>query len=260
VTALAARRRHPLAGGILVLLGLIVTGVLYALVVPAPAGAAGVTSDDIAAGRALFLANCSTCHGANAEGRVNAPSLIGVGAAAVDFQVGTGRMPLAASGPQAPRTPVKLTTQQVTQLAAYVASLAPGPAVPAGEDVDAGKGDPAHGGKLFITNCAMCHNSAGKGGELTYGKYAPSVDDTPGRYVYEAMVSGPQSMPVFTDATISKADKRDIIAYLATIRSAPAPGGWNLGGLGPVSEGLIGWLVGLGLLVGCAVWLGAKSP
>ena len=124
MSALAARRRHPLATAVLVFLGLLVTGLLYAAVAPGQASAAASTSQDVLAGRSLFRANCTTCHGLNAEGRSNAPSLIGVGAAAVDFQVGTGRMPLAASGPQAPRTPVKLTTQQVTQLAAYVASPA----------------------------------------------------------------------------------------------------------------------------------------
>ena len=258
MTATAAKRRHPLAGGVVVLLGLLVTGLLYAAFVPSAAGAATGT-DDVAAGKALFLANCSTCHGTAAEGRNNAPSLIGVGAAAVDFQVSTGRMPLAATGPQAPRTKNLFSDTEVRQLSAYVASLAPGPAIPADADTDPAKGDPAKGAKLFLTNCAMCHNFAGKGGALTQGKYAPALDDSSPRVIWEAMASGPQSMPVFNDATIKPADKQDIIAYLTTIRQAPTPGGWNLGSLGPVSEGLIGWLVGLGLLIGCAVWLGAKS-
>jgi ubiquinol-cytochrome c reductase cytochrome c subunit len=259
VTALAAKRRHPLAGGVVVLLGLLVTGLLYAAFVPSAAGAANGT-DDVAAGRALFLANCTTCHGTNAEGRANAPSLIGVGAAAVDFQVSTGRMPLAATGPQAPRTKNLFSDIEVRQLAAYVASLAPGPAVPADADTDPAMGDSANGAKLFLTNCAMCHNFAGKGGALTLGKYAPALDDSSPRVIWEAMVSGPQSMPVFNDATIKPQDKRDIIAYLSTIRQAPTPGGWDLGSLGPVGEGLISWVVGLGLLIGCAVWLGAKAP
>jgi ubiquinol-cytochrome c reductase cytochrome c subunit len=258
VTALAAKRRHPLAGGVVVLLGLLVTGLLYAAFVPSSAGAATGT-DDVAAGKALFLANCSTCHGTNAEGRSNAPSLIGVGAAAVDFQVSTGRMPLAATGPQAPRTKNMFSEDETRQLAAYVASLAPGPAVPTDADTDTSKADPAKGAKLFLTNCAMCHNFAGKGGALTRGKYAPSLDDSSPRVIWEAMVSGPQSMPVFNDSTVKPAEKRDIIAYLTTIRQTPTPGGWDLGSLGPVSEGLISWVVGLGLLIGCAVWLGAKS-
>jgi ubiquinol-cytochrome c reductase cytochrome c subunit len=105
----------------------------------------------------------------------------------------------------------------------------------------------------------MCHNAAGKGGALTRGKYAPNLAGVTGEHIYEAMVSGPQQMPVFNDQTISPENKRDIIAYLTTIEKAPTPGGLSLGGIGPVSEGLVGWLVGLGLLIGCAVWLGSKS-
>ena len=105
MTALAARRRHPLATALLVLLGLVITGMAYAAVLPGKADAAETVSEDVANGRKLFLANCSTCHGMNAEGRNAAPSLVGVGAAAVDFQVGTGRMPMQQSGPQAPAAP-----------------------------------------------------------------------------------------------------------------------------------------------------------
>jgi ubiquinol-cytochrome c reductase cytochrome c subunit len=245
---------------VLVFLGLLVTGLLYAAVAPGQASAAASTSQDVLAGRSLFRANCTTCHGLNAEGRSNAPSLIGVGAAAVDFQVGTGRMPLAATGPQAPRvSDVKYTDQQIKQLAAYVASLAPGPSIPTAADTDPAQGNPATGAAIFRTNCAMCHNFAGKGGALTYGKYAPSLDGSSPEHIYEAMVSGPQSMPVFNDNTISPQNKRDVIAYLTTIQKIPSPGGLDLGSIGPVGEGLVGWLIGLGLLVGCAVWLGSKS-
>src|SRR5207342_1063388 len=104
-SALAARRRHPLANVVLVLGGLLATGLAYATAIPTAAGAAQPSSDDIAAGRKLFVANCATCHGLNAQGRNEAPSLIGVGAAAVDFQVCTGRMPLTVTGPQAAQPP-----------------------------------------------------------------------------------------------------------------------------------------------------------
>ena len=117
MTSIAARRRHPLVTVALVLLGLVLTGAAYAVIVPGTADAASSPAD-VAAGRQLFLANCSTCHGVNAQGRTAAPSLVGVGAAAVDFQVGTGRMPLALSGPQAPKAPVRLNSTQIQQLAA----------------------------------------------------------------------------------------------------------------------------------------------
>ena len=260
MTALAARRRHRWATPVLLFLGLIVTGLVYSAAVPGRAGAAGTDNELVAQGRKLFLANCATCHGFNAEGRRNAPSLIGVGAAAADFQVGTGRMPLQNPGPQAPASDqVLFTEEEIAAYAAYVGSLGPGPAIPAGATVDAADGDPSRGSQLFRVNCAMCHNFAGKGGALTRGKYAASLVGVSPKYIYEAMVSGPQSMPVFNDQTIDQQGKRDIIAYLNTIEKAPSPGGLALGSLGPVSEGLVVWAVGLVLLVGCAVWLGAKA-
>jgi quinol---cytochrome-c reductase cytochrome c subunit len=259
VTALAARRRHPLATVLLVLLGLVITGAAYAAVLPSQADAAQTVTEDVAAGRKLFLANCATCHGKGAEGRKDAPSLVGVGAAAVDFQVGTGRMPLAQSGPQAPQAPVRLDEKQISQLAAYVASLGPGPAVPDAGAVDPAEGEASRGSLIFRTNCAMCHGAAGKGGALTRGKYAPSLTGSTSTHIYEAMVTGPQSMPVFNDKTIDPQAKRDVIAYLDTVNKTPNPGGLSLGRIGPVSEGLVAWLFGLGLLLGFAVWLGAKS-
>ena len=256
--SIAARRRHPLVTVVLVLLGLVVTGAVYAAVQPGRADAAE-SAADVAAGRNVFLANCSTCHGVNAQGRQNAPSLVGVGAAAVDFQVGTGRMPLALSGPQAPKAPVRLSSTEISQVAAYIASLAPGPAIPDSATTDGAAGDPSRGNLIFRTNCAMCHNASGKGGALTRGKYAPNLTGVTAKHIYEAMVSGPQSMPVFNDQTVNPQSKRDVIAYLQTVNEAPNPGGFALGRIGPVSEGLVGWLVGLGLLIGCSVWLGSKS-
>jgi len=259
VTALAARRRHPLATALLVLLGLVITGMAYAAVLPGTADAAGTVSQDVTAGRKLFQANCATCHGMNAEGRNNAPSLVGVGAAAVDFQVGTGRMPLQQSGPQAPEAPRRLSDEDTTQLAAYIASLGAGPAIPDAAAVDPASGDVSRGALIFRTNCAMCHGAAGKGGALTRGKYAPDLSKTSETHIYEAMVTGPQSMPVFNDKTIDPQAKKDVIAYLDQINSTPNPGGLSLGRIGPVSEGLVAWLVALGILLGFATWLGAKS-
>src|SRR3712207_4549529 len=125
--------------------------------------------------------------------------------------------------------------------------------------LDLADADVSRGGLIFRTNCAMCHNFAGKGGALTRGKFAPSLTDVEPKYVYEAMVTGPQSMPVFNDQTIDPQAKRDIIAYLQTIDEAPSAGGLSLGGIGPVSEGLAAWAIGVVALIGCAVWLGSKS-
>ena len=140
-----------------------------------------------------------------------------------------------------------------------MASLGPGPDIPTPEQVDPANGNASSGAAIFRTNCAMCHNFAGSGGALTQGKYAPSLEGSSPEHIYEAMVTGPQSMPVFNDQVIDEQGKRDVIAYLKTIQEAPNPGGLPLGAIGPVSEGLVAWAVGLVGLIGCAVWLGAKS-
>jgi quinol---cytochrome-c reductase cytochrome c subunit len=259
VKALASRRRHPAAILLVLILGLIATGGLYSLLAPKPAQAAVAAADDVAGGRKLFLANCATCHGLNGEGSKTAPSLAGVGAAAVDFQVGTGRMPLAGPGVQAAKgKQVLFTNQQISDMAAYVATLGPGPPIPDGQFTSGG-GDIAHGNQLFKVNCAMCHNFAGSGGALTRGKFAPSLRNVTGKHIYEAMVTGPQSMPVFNDANLSPTDKNDIISYLHELDKNQNPGGLNLGNLGPVSEGMFIWVFGLGLVIAAAVWLGAKA-
>ena len=257
--ALASRRRHPAAIVILLMLGLMATGGLYSLLAPKSAQAAVATAGDVTVGRKLFLANCATCHGLNGEGSKAGPSLAGVGAAAVDFQVGTGRMPLAGPAVQAPRSnTVKFTDEQIASLAAYVATLGPGPAIP-DDQYTAGDGNVARGNELFKVNCAMCHNFAGSGGALTRGKYAPNLHNITGKHAFEAMLTGPQSMPVFNDANLSPADKNDIISYLHYLDKDQNPGGLNLGNLGPVSEGMFIWVFGLGLVIAAAVWLGSKA-
>jgi len=259
VNALAARRRHPAAIALLLLLGLVVTGVAYSFLSPRQADAAPAAASQIQDGKKLFLANCATCHGLQAQGTKAGPTLAGVGAASVDFQVGTGRMPLAKPDVQAPQKKAQFSDEEIAALAAYVASLAPGPAVP-DADASSGKGgDVAKGAELFRVNCAMCHNFAGSGGALTRGKYAPSLRNVEGKHIYEAMVTGPQSMPVFNDTNIDPKSKNDIVAYLHAVDTQENVGGMNLGNLGPVSEGLFVWVFGLGIMVAFAVWLGKKA-
>lgn len=258
--AIAARRHHRFAPAVLLALALLVTGAVYGAVAPGATASddAAASADDIAAGEALFQANCATCHGMDAEGRDGAPSLIGVGAAAVDFQVSTGRMPMQMTGPQAEPKPPQFREDQIAALAAYVATLGDGPAIPTAEQVDPALGDPANGMAVFRTNCSMCHGAIGTGGALTQGKRAPSLADTAPREIYTAMLSGPAAMPVFNDANITPDEKRDVIAFLDAHREG-SPGGASLGSVGPVGEGLWVWVVGIGGLIGCAVWIGAKS-
>ncbi|WP_460467859.1 cytochrome bc1 complex diheme cytochrome c subunit [Calidifontibacter terrae] len=262
MSSLAARRRHPAALVVVLLLGLIMTGGLYAIFAPKSADAASSTTSasTISQGKQLFLANCASCHGLQATGGQNGPSLIGVGAAAVDFQVGTGRMPLQQPGIQAQRNVngPQLTPSETAALSAFVASLGDGPAIPSSEYTSGG-GNVAKGGELFRVNCAMCHNVAGSGGALTRGKFAPNLMDVSGKHVYEAMLTGPQSMPVFNDTNMTPQDKKDIISYLQNVRTEASQGGHTLGNLGPVPEGLFAWTIFIGLMIGAAVWLGRKA-
>ena len=211
-------------------------------------------------GRQIFLKGCSSCHGLNAEGGQIAPSLVGVGAASVDFQVGTGRMPMADMSTQAMRKKPIYDEAETAAVAAYVASLAPGPEIPAESSLNYERdGSTAEGGELFRNNCAMCHNFAGQGGALTQGKYAPTLMGVEPKHIYEAMVTGPQSMPVFSDKTITPEEKLSIIKWIKAAENEPNLGGASLGRVGPVTEGLLGWVLGLGMLIGVAVWLAMKA-
>lgn len=253
-------RRHPLATVALVAVGLLVTGAAYAgfSQTSATAEIDLESPATIKEGEKLFGANCATCHGAGAQGTDDGPSLIGAGAASVNFQVGTGRMPLAFQGPQGMVKPAQFSEEQTLQMAAYVASLGPGPGLPETQYLK-GDGDVANGATLFRINCAMCHNVAAAGGALTEGKFAPKLTGVAATHVYEAMVTGPQNMPVFSDTNLTPQDKSDIISYLKYIEEKPAVGGLTLGSIGPVAEGLFIWIIGLGAVVALTVWVTAKS-
>ncbi|MFD4860264.1 cytochrome bc1 complex diheme cytochrome c subunit [Streptomyces atratus] len=260
---LSARRRHPLAAVVVLLLALAATGGLYAAFAPASKAQADDTAQSLAIdeGKKLYSVGCASCHGTGGQGTTDGPSLVGVGSAAVDFQVGTGRMPAQQPGAQVPKKKVIYSQAEIDQLAAYVASLGAGPIVPTKNQVSPEGADIAKGGDLFRTNCAQCHNFTGEGGALTNGKYAPSLEGVDPKHLYEAMQTGPQSMPSFPDTTMPEQQKRDIIAYIQTVNSSQSenPGGLKLGGLGPVSEGLFAWIFGLGALIAVAIWVAAHT-
>ena len=255
-------RRHKAAGPFLLLFALLTVGATFS-VASATTSAETTAADrsvQIEEGRQIFLKGCSSCHGLNAEGAQIAPSLIGVGAASVDFQVGTGRMPMADMSTQAMRKDPIYNAEETAALAAYVATLAPGPAIPAESSLNYERdGSTAEGGELFRNNCAMCHNFAGQGGALSQGKYAPTLMGVEPKHIYEAMVTGPQSMPVFSDKTITPEEKLSIIKWIKAAEKEPNLGGASLGRVGPVTEGLLGWVSGLGMLIGVAVWLAMKA-
>ncbi|GAA2992926.1 ubiquinol-cytochrome c reductase cytochrome c subunit [Microbacterium terrae] len=255
-------RRSPWAAAALIGVGLLITGGAYAGASAAMAATTETTTVNTALtvedGEKLFQANCATCHGLDVQGTEDGPSLYGVGELAVHFQMSTGRMPLQMQGPQAPQKPVQFTDEQIAAIGAYIQSIAPGPTFPDEEVLD-GEGDAAEGGELFRINCAMCHNVAGAGGALTEGKYAPALTHTTSLNMYAAMVTGPQNMPVFNDMTLTTEEKRDVISYLLFLQENESAGGFSLGSLGPVSEGLFIWIFGIGSLIAITVWITAKS-
>jgi ubiquinol-cytochrome c reductase cytochrome c subunit len=251
-------RRRTLASAAFIAVALGLIGMLYAAL--APGGQASTSADPaIERGHQLYNQGCTSCHGFAGVGGSGGPSLIGVGAASVDFQVGTCRMPLQHHGPEAQRGRCRYDDQQILDLAAYVASLGPGPSIPQFSAADWQRADTAYGGALFRTNCAQCHNFAGSGGDLTFGKYAPSLSKATPKQIYEAMITGPENMPVFGDKQITPDQKLAVINYIRTIKSEADPGGAGLGRVGPVSETVVGWLAGIGVLVIVTLWIGARA-
>jgi ubiquinol-cytochrome c reductase cytochrome c subunit len=262
VSWITARRRHPAAGYAVVAFVLVLVGVGYAVLTSGGAASAAspstASSAQIAEGRQIFEASCASCHGVFAEGGPQAPTLIGVGAAAVDFQVSTGRMPLTADAAEAERRPSLFTPAQTKAIAAFIQSIGGGPPIPSAAQVNPAAGNYGLGQQLFVADCAACHNFVGAGGALTYGKYGPPLTASTPTQIYEAMLTGPEAMPVFNDLTVTPQEKRDIIAYVTQVRSQPNPGGFSLGRIGPVTEGLVAFLGLLLFLVLAAMWITAK--
>jgi ubiquinol-cytochrome c reductase cytochrome c subunit len=240
------------------MVGLILAGTVYSAFNPAEAATDASTDPAaVAAGQAIYQRSCITCHGANLQGVPHrGPSLIGVGEAAVYFQVHTGRMPLVRQEAEAQDKPPIFNEQQIEQLMAYVQANGGGPTLPTGDLRD---GRLAEGGELFRLNCASCHNTVGEGGALSSGKAAPSLYEADDMTIYTAMLSGPENMPVFGDNQITPDQKRAIINYIQTIKAQADPGGQGIGRIGPVSEGLVLWVVGIGVLMFGIFWMGSKA-
>lgn len=250
------RRRVANVAGLMA--GLVLTGALYSVFSPAQAAPAeGTETAAEAAGRELYETSCISCHGENLEGVPNrGPSLVGVGEAAVYFQVHTGRMPLVRQEADAPDKPAVFSDEEIDQLMAYVQANGGGPTLPSGDLRD---GDVAEGGELFRLNCASCHNFVGEGGALSSGKAAPSLKDSSDLEIYTALLTGPENMPVFGDNQLTPEEKRSIISYVQTVNSQADPGGAGVGRMGPVAEGLVIWVVGIGVLMFGIFWMGSKA-
>ncbi len=239
---------------------LALVGGIYAAFSPATAASGEPVLDGAAKqGQMIYNDACITCHGNNAQGVPGrGPSLIGVGSAAVEFQVSTGRMPLARQEAQAQRKTPVFTDEQAKEIGAYIQALGGGPQLPQGSDLGAG-GDPSAGGELFRVNCSSCHSFGAHGGALSSGKFAPTLYEATSRQIYAAMLTGPQNMPVFGDNQLSPQEKRDIISYIEDLQINQNPGGFGLGRLGPVSEGLVIFLVGMVVIIFATLWIAGKS-
>lgn len=258
----AARLRRPAATlAILVISAFPAASAYAAAPVPSSAvHAADHPSDPVVWGKMLYEEGCASCHALSGLGGNGIPGVVAKGAAGVDFEVSTGRMPIGTIADQAIRRTRSLYTKDETAaMAAYIATLGSGPAIPAAAQVDWKDADLAMGGEVFRTNCAQCHSFSGQGGALTWGKQAPNLMAATPTEIYEAMLIGPNNMPQFSDATLPPAQKQAVIKYIEFLKQPVNPGGLNLGRLGPVSEGLFGWVGGFGLLVIVAIWIGVKA-
>jgi ubiquinol-cytochrome c reductase cytochrome c subunit len=223
----------------------------------APTTTIGSNAADIAGGRQLFQVACTTCHGAEGEGvEDRGPSLVGVGAASADFYLSTGRMPLDRPRVQAERKRVAYSPVQIRQLVAYVASLGPGPAIPR---IAASAGDLAQGNRLYANNCAPCHSSAGAGGALGHAVYAPPLNRATPVQTAEAIRIGPGAMPVFGPETLDDDQVASVVRYVEYLRKPEDRGGFGLGHLGPLPEGFVAWVVGLGAMLMAVRWIGTKD-
>ena len=219
-----------------------------------PPGASGpVTGPD--AGRNLYQRDCAWCHGAGGAGTSRAPSLVGVGAASVDFYVSTGRMPLASPDARARNSRPAYTPEEIAAIIGYVASFGPGPPIP---DLASSSGM-GRGAELYEQNCAACHSSTGVGGALTSGVEAPSLLEDSRTQIAEAIRIGPGTMPVFDPGSIRDEDVAAITDYVVTLQGPQQQGGLSLGRIGPIAEGFVGWVVGLGALLLVARAIGKRA-
>jgi ubiquinol-cytochrome c reductase cytochrome c subunit len=258
----APRRRRSLSrrisAALVLFAALLGMGAAYASLATS-SGAAASATDQIDHGRQLYNVSCITCHGANLEGvQDRGPSLIGVGGASVYFQVSTGRMPAVGQGAYEPRKTAKYDEAETRALAAYVQSLGGGQDIPSGE-LRSGDATISEGGELFRVNCASCHGVTFKGAPLSGGKEAPSLNESTDLQMWTAMLSGPESMPVFSNNQLTVDEKRAIVAYVQALKASADPGGSGIDRIGPVSEAIVIWVAGVGALMVAILWIGAKT-
>lgn len=212
----------------------------------------------LALGQELFNANCASCHGGRGEGvhqprpgsgdvKGAGPSLRGVGAMAADFYLRTGFMPLDNIHSQPSQQRVLFTPKEIAAMTAFVASLGHGPGIPRPNPA---QGDLSKGFRLFTEDCAGCHQSLARGGYVT-GARVPPLQKVSATEIAEAVRIGPYLMPRFSARQISDSELNSIVRYVRWTNRPDNRGGWSIGNLGPIPEGLVAWLAALVLAVLC---------
>jgi len=218
-----------------------------------PAAFAGAQTPQADRGSDLFTARCSSCHGSEGEGTQFGPDLRGVGAASADFQLRTGRMPLSEPGSQAIRKPPAFGEEEIRALVTYVAALDGGPDIPSVDLTDA---DLSEGSQLFANNCAACHGATANGGAVGANAFAPTLHSSDPLDVAEAVITGPGQMPVFA---FEDQARDDIVAYVMYLKERRAPGGLDIGGVGPVPEGYVAWALAMVILIVIVLFIGKQK-
>jgi ubiquinol-cytochrome c reductase cytochrome c subunit len=231
---------------------------LLALLVVALAlpGAAGAARDET-----LYEEHCASCHGLEGRGVPQAgPSLLDSGEAALDFYLSTGRMPMTVEpGEQPERKEPLLDRAEIDAVIEHVTSLPGATDEPRIPDVDPDAGSVQRGMETFTTYCAGCHQVVGQGGVVVQAT-APPLDRATSEQVAEAVRVGPYVMPGFDEETIDDQALDDLAAYVRYARAPEDPGGWPIGHIGPIPEGMVAWLIGAAALVGVARLLGERAP
>lgn len=258
------RIRRRLGAAARLVAALMLMGGIYTAFAPGVAAQDEPSAELAALGEDLYETHCITCHGDNGQGvDGRGPSLIGVGGAAVEFQVSTGRMPAARQEAQAPDKPPLWEGEELARntaaLAAYVQALGGGPVVPQDVSAMVDGADPGQGGELYRLNCSSCHGYPGGGGALSSGAFAPNLTEASERQIWAAMLSGPQNMPVFGDTQLTPEQKAQVIAYINTLTEEDPGGLFSLGRLGPATEGAAIFLVGMVAVVFASLWIAGKS-
>jgi ubiquinol-cytochrome c reductase cytochrome c subunit len=209
----------------------------------------------MARGRVLFAQGCASCHGEDLRGRSElGPPVRGAGAGAADFYLSTGRMPLADPTDEPERTQPAYPRGDIDALVAFIGSFG-GPGIPR---VDPARGDLAAGMRQYTEHCAGCHQIVGRGGIVT-GAAVPALDDTTPTQLAEAVRVGPYLMPRFSARQLDQATLDSIARYVQSIRHPPNRGGWGIGNLGPIPEGMVAWLLAMTVLLGVARLIGDRA-